>query len=80
MIQETNGDAKKKALKGGVYFHPGSGKFATTTKGNLAQNQAEAFERVGYQPANDKELKEYEAKMKDAERAKKIASTRTVHR
>lgn len=82
-------DGKVRPNEPGVYFHPQAQKFVETT-GIKRQDgskvyarepgkiQADAFVQLGYRPASDEELKEYQAKQKDSEKAAKIENGRTT--
>ena len=73
----------------GVYFHPEAGKFVETAgqrrpDGSVAYSddtgklQADAFVQMGYRPASEEERKQYEQKLKDQEKANRIAASRTT--
>jgi hypothetical protein len=80
-------DGRKRPNEAGVYYHPQADKFVETggqkrPDGTIAyaQNegkiQADAFVQMGYRRANSEELKAYEAKQKDQEKANRIEASR----
>lgn len=80
-----------RANEPGVYFHPGAQKFIETAHikrpdGSKSYSvdqgkiQGDAFAQMGFRPATDEELKEYEARQADvsAEQRKKDNATTVV--
>ena len=73
----------------GVYFHPQAQKFVETTgikrpDGSISyaqgagKIQGDAFAQLGYRPANEEELKEYQARQKEKAEAQRIKDSRTT--
>lgn len=82
-------DGTARANEPGVYFHPQAGTFVETAGQRLPDQaasyardtgkiQADAFVQMGYRPATSEELKAYEAKLKDQEKANRIEASRTT--
>lgn len=82
-------DGQRRPNQPGVYFHPQAGKFVETagvkrpdgSRSYATQEgkiQADAFVQLGYRPANEKELKEYQAEQEAKAKAQRIEDTRTT--
>lgn len=80
-------EGKARPNEPGVYFHPQAQKFVETTgvkrpdgsrvyAQQAGKIQADAFVQLGYRPASEQELKEYQARQEATAKAERVEKTR----
>lgn len=82
-------DGVRRPNVAGVYFHEQSGKFVESAgvkrgDGSIAyfqdtgKIQADAFVQIGYKPATEAQVKEYQAQKENQAKANRIEASRTT--